>query len=111
MTHGFSESLAAIVPGAVARLGFLEQGVKHVLDRELIAWRANPDRRLCMTVVEGEGSLRDGLLLTDPGFPEVPACMIWFEFDSDVERSRVVTLWGVGRCPALDEIEDYTGGP
>lgn len=35
----FSDALARLISAAVTRLRFLEVGVKHVLDRELVAYR------------------------------------------------------------------------
>ena len=110
MTHGFSAQLSSVVPGAIARLHFLERAIKYVLDREIDAYRhglAHPR----ITVIEAETPVRDGLLLTEPGFPEVPECMVWFEFNADFARSRDVILWGIAQTPVLDEVEDYTGDP
>ena len=97
-----------MVPGAVARLQLLEGGIKHVLDREIEAYREGREHPR-IKVVEGDEPIREGLLLTEPGFPDVPECMVWFEFHADFERSREVILWGIGRVPVLGDIEDYTG--
>lgn len=99
-----------MAPAAVARGHLLDRGIKHVLDREIEAYREGLEHPR-IRVVAGDGPIREGLLLTEPGFPNVPECMVWFEFHADFERSRDVILWGIGRVPALGEIEDYTGDP
>ena len=81
-----------------------------MLDREIEAYRlGEPHSRI--TVIETGEPRREGLLLTEPGFSEVPECMVWFEFHADFERSRDVVLWGIGPTPALDEREDYSDDP
>ena len=110
MTSEFSDQLSAVVPGAIPRLQFLERGIKHVLDREIEAYRkGEPHPRI--TVIDSDEPLRDGLLLTEPGLPEVPECMVWFEFHADFEQRRDVVLWGIGPTPTLDEREDYSDDP
>ena len=104
------EQLGSVVPAALARMHLLDRGVKHVLDREIEEYREGREHPR-IRIVAGDGPIREGLLFTEPGFSDVPECMVWFEFHADFERSRDVILWGIGRVPALDEIEDYTGDP
>ena len=110
MTTEFSDQLNSAVPRAIPRLRFLEHGIKHVLDREIDAYR-NGEPHPRITIIETEGPHREGLLLTEPGFPEVPECMVWFEFHADIELDRNVFLWGIGPTPILDDREDYSDEP
>ena len=111
VTTDFADGLAAIIPNGILRLRFLEHGIKHVLDRELEAHREGRPGHFRLKVIDSDTHLQDGLLLTEPGFPDVPECMVWFAFDPDLDRSRDVTLWGVAPVPALDELEDYSDDP
>ena len=87
----FRKKLAAVIPEAVRLLQFLRFGVQFRLERGY-------EHHLLTET--------DGLLITEPGFVNVPSCLIWFRVDRSTHGDVVITLYDVATPPPLEEQED-----
>lgn len=91
--HEFMEQLARLIPDAVRRLGFLENGIERAIVGGLGAVRSG----------------RDGMLLTEPGFYGVPEVMVWYYVTTAPHHDReVIVLDRIVEVPEISEIEDDT---
>lgn len=89
----FHDVLAEIIPDAIRRLQFLEHGIQFFLLRDHARYLLSD---------------HEGMLLTEPGFFSVPACLIWFELDHDETGASVLRLLDAVATPPLDETEDFS---
>jgi hypothetical protein len=88
--EAFDDALAALITDLHLRVRFRELAIERAI------------RQGRYTAV----SDIDGLILTEPGFRGVPACVVWFEFVSDPARGRIVILRRIAAQPALADEED-----
>jgi hypothetical protein len=103
----FWDALTRMIRSAPIRTAFYERAILHQLDRILEAWRTGADLdQLPVRLIDGFG-----LMISEKSYPDVPECLVSFEYAEPLTPGERVTFFMVRAALELDPVEDYSDDP